>query len=237
MDNQLIKINVNEKQEQTISARELHKFLESGERYSKWFDRMIGYGFVAGRDFNLHENMQVQIEGDRTVERKFQDHALTLDMAKQLCMLARSERGKQARQYFIQVEKDWNSPEKVMARALFIAGERIEHLKEKLQTATAAAAVEKVANDKALALLITAAGQLLRPAPRPRRASEQPRREHERIFKIQTMPREISAAVDQKLAEGVPYQAIAAYINDMGYEISTQSLSRYWRWLKKNGAL
>ena len=56
------------------------------------------------------------------------DHIMKLNMAKELCMLARNDKGKQARQYFLEVEREWNSPEKVMARALLIANNKIETL-------------------------------------------------------------------------------------------------------------
>lgn len=90
---------------------------------------MCEYGFTEGIDFNFLRNEQVQIEGGRTVTRHILDAALTIDMAKEICMIQRSEKGKQARQYFIQLEKDWNSPEKVMARALDIAHRELNTLK------------------------------------------------------------------------------------------------------------
>lgn len=112
----------------TVSARELHDFLEVGARYNDWFPRMCEYGFVQGVDFNLLKNEQVRKEGNREVTRTVEDAQLTIEMAKEICMLQRNEKGKIARQYFIQLEKDWNSPEKVMARALRIAEETIQKL-------------------------------------------------------------------------------------------------------------
>lgn len=112
-----------------VSARELHDFLEVKTAYKDWFPRMCEYGFTEGQDFNPLKNEQVQIEGGRAVTRHILDAALTIDMAKELCMIQRSEKGKQARQYFIQLEKDWNSPEKVMARALDIAHRELNTLK------------------------------------------------------------------------------------------------------------
>ena len=126
--NELLKIEVNRNQEQTVSGRELHMFLGIETRYNDWFNRMLQYGFTEGNDFNLLKKEQVQIEGKREVRREVVDHILTLDMAKELCMLARNEKGKQARHYFLEVEREWNSPEKVMARALVIANNRIETL-------------------------------------------------------------------------------------------------------------
>lgn len=127
--NKLIEIQVNENQEQTISGRELHMFLGVETKYNDWFQRMLQYGFEDGQDFNLLKKEQVQIEGKREVRREIADHIMKLDMAKELCMLTRNEKGKQARTYFIEVERDWNSPGKVMARALLIANKQIDTLK------------------------------------------------------------------------------------------------------------
>lgn len=118
--NELIKVTY-DNDRPVVSARELHDFLEVETPYRIWFPRMQEYGFTEGSDFNPYKNVRVQMEGNRTVNREVDDAALTIDMAKEICMIQRSEKGKQARQYFIQLEKDWNSPEKIMARALDIA--------------------------------------------------------------------------------------------------------------------
>ena len=105
-----------------VSARELHDFLEVETPFNKWFPRMCEYGFTEGQDFWTFLS-------ESTGGRPAQEAALTIDMAKEICMIQRSEKGKQARQYFIQLEKDWNSPEKVMARALDIAHRELNTLK------------------------------------------------------------------------------------------------------------
>ena len=87
---------------------------------------MCEYGFEEGRDFNPVKIDRVQYEGKREVRRIVEDAEITIDMAKEICMLQRSDRGKQARKYFLQLERDWNTPEKVMARALQIAQKTIE---------------------------------------------------------------------------------------------------------------
>lgn len=122
--NELLKIEVNSNQEQTVSGRELHMFLGIGTEYAKWFSRMCEYGFEENKDFIVIVKNDENSKGGRPST----DHILTLDMAKELCMLARNEKGKQARHYFLEVEREWNSPEKVMARALVIANTRIETL-------------------------------------------------------------------------------------------------------------
>lgn len=126
--NELIKVTYSNDRP-VVSARELHEFLEVETPYRIWFPRMQEYGFTEGSDFNPYKNVRVQKEGNRTVNREVDDAALTIDMAKEICMIQRSEKGKQARQYFIQLEKDWNSPEKVMARALDIAHKQLAQLK------------------------------------------------------------------------------------------------------------
>lgn len=130
--NELIKITYSDDQP-AVSARDLHEFLGVGADYRHWFPRMCEYGFTEGQDFNSVKNDRVQIEGDRMVSRTVDDAILTIDMAKELCMLQRNEKGKQARQYFIQLEKDWNSPEKVMARALQIANKKLQVLEAKAE--------------------------------------------------------------------------------------------------------
>ena len=127
--NELINIKTSETGEPSVSGRELHEFLGVTTRYNDWFPRMVEYGFTEGKDFNLLKNEQVRFEGNREVTRELIDHLLTIDMAKEICMIQRTDRGKQARQYFIQVEKDYNSPEKIMARALRIAEKELSTLK------------------------------------------------------------------------------------------------------------
>ena len=120
--NELIKITTNEVGEPTVLGRELHEFLGVKTLYKDWFPRMVEYGFTEGKDFS-------SFLSESTGGRPSTDHLLTIDMAKEICMIQRTEVGKQARQYFIQVEKDYNSPEKIMARALRIAEKELSTLK------------------------------------------------------------------------------------------------------------
>lgn len=130
--NELIKITYNNDRP-AVSARDLHDFLEVKTAYKDWFPRMCEYGFTEGEDFNPLKIERVQNEGERMVARTVDDAVLTIDTAKELCMIQRNEKGKQARQYFLQIEKEWNSPEKVMARALQIAGDKLKKLESKVE--------------------------------------------------------------------------------------------------------
>lgn len=116
-DNNLIqlKIEVNDKQEQTISGRTLHEFLEVKTAYKDWIKRMLIYGFTENIDYIAIAQKRATAQGNMTT---YKDHQMTINMAKEICMLSKTERGKQARQYFIQCEKAWNEPQAVMARAL-----------------------------------------------------------------------------------------------------------------------
>lgn len=123
---------------QTVSARDLYDLLsqEDGvkgtERFSKWFERYSGYGFVQGVDFSTpNKKVRVQIEGTRKVQREVDDIDMSVDMAKQICMLQRTEKGKEIRQYLIDLEKVWNTPEQVFARALKMADQTISSLKDR----------------------------------------------------------------------------------------------------------
>lgn len=98
---ELIRIDENNK----VDGRELHDFLQVGTAYKDWFPRMVEYGFVEGVDFNSLKIEQVRQEGGRQVCREILTHVLTISMAKELCMIQRTERGKQARLYFIECEK------------------------------------------------------------------------------------------------------------------------------------
>ena len=123
--NEIIKVTY-DSDRPTVSARELHEFLEVGTAYKDWFPRMCEYGFSEGVDYCSFLSDRI----DGLPGKPRHDAQLTNDMAKEICMLQRTEKGKQARQYFIQLEKDWNSPEKVMARALQIAEREIKTLTE-----------------------------------------------------------------------------------------------------------
>ncbi|WP_294405737.1 phage antirepressor KilAC domain-containing protein [uncultured Clostridium sp.] len=125
MNNELIKINDNG----LVSARDLHEFLGLSKRFSAWFEtysKNEDYGFTENEDYTSVLSSTVVNNG---AERQLQDYAITIDMAKELSMLSKTEKGKQARKYFIQVEKAWNTPEMIMKRALEIASKQVENLK------------------------------------------------------------------------------------------------------------
>jgi len=112
----LIPINY-ESEKPTVRGRDLHEALKVETRYNDWFSRMCGYGFSEGKDF--YSYLSKSDNGRPSTE-----HAVSIAMAKEVCMLQRSEMGRKFRQYFISVEEAWNSPEKVMERALQIAHQR-----------------------------------------------------------------------------------------------------------------
>ena len=114
--NELIPIQY-ENENPTVSGRELHATLEIETRYNDWFLRMCEYGFQEGKDF-------CSILSKSSGGRPGTDHAVTIPMAKEICMLQRTDKGKQCREYFISCEEAWNSPDKIMERALQIAHRR-----------------------------------------------------------------------------------------------------------------
>lgn len=119
--NEIIKINYGT-EEPTVSARELHEQLNIETPFKKWIDRMIEYGFEIEKDFWTKMS-------ESTGGRPAMEYELSVDMAKQICMIQRTPEGKQCRQYLIDLEKAWNTPEQVMARALKMADQKIESLK------------------------------------------------------------------------------------------------------------
>ncbi|HEL2310496.1 TPA: phage antirepressor KilAC domain-containing protein [Streptococcus suis 11538] len=127
--NEIININLNDNQEPVVSGRQLHEALEVKTPYSMWFDRMVEYGFSENQDFLLNNFVKQTGRGGHNKV----DHIIKLDMAKEIAMIQRTERGKQVRQYFIQVEKDFNSPEKIMARALLLADKKVHQLEAQIE--------------------------------------------------------------------------------------------------------
>lgn len=124
----LIPIDYANPERPTVSGRELHKFLNIETPYAKWFGRMVEYGFTEGEDFVTLVGQKCPTNNPKNPVTERTDHQLTIPMAKELCMLQRNERGKQARKYFIAVEEQWNSPEAVMRRAVLIADKKVKRL-------------------------------------------------------------------------------------------------------------
>lgn len=125
--NELLKVNY-EADRITLSARELHEFLEIKTEFAKWMHRMCEYGFSKDVDYRvIVKNDENPLGG-----RPSTDYEITLDMAKEISMIQRNEKGKEARQYFIEVEKQWNSPEKVIARGLIESQKMIENLNQQV---------------------------------------------------------------------------------------------------------
>lgn len=127
---ELIKIEVKNNQ-QLVSGRELHEFLEIKTPYTQWFERMCEYGFVENTDYIpvSQKSESGGISGVKVV----QDHLMTLNMAKEISMLQRNKKGKQARIYFIKCEEAWNSPEMILARANQIQSRMIEDYAKKIE--------------------------------------------------------------------------------------------------------
>lgn len=110
-----------------VSGRDLHEFLKIGTTYTQWFERMTGYGFSENVDFIV---ITKSVNDDTAFggKRKIINHHIKLDMAKEISMLQRSEKGKQARLYFLEIEKRWNSPEMIIKRAMDLQQQKIERL-------------------------------------------------------------------------------------------------------------
>ncbi|MBC1631909.1 phage antirepressor Ant [Listeria welshimeri] len=122
---ELVATQQNESGDIIVSARELHGFLEVKTKYKDWFPRMIEYGFVENTDFIAIAQKRATAQGNMT---NFVDHHIKLPMAKEISMLQRTEKGKQARRYFLAVEAAWNSPEMIMSRALEIANQQQQQM-------------------------------------------------------------------------------------------------------------
>ena len=134
--NEIIKINYENAERPTVSGRELHEALGIKTAYKDWFPRMCEYGFSEGVDF-------CSFLSESTGGRPSTDHAITIDMAKEICMIQRTEKGKQCRQYFLDLEKAWNTPEMVIGRALQIAKKQIDSLKMENNMLTTTVAVQE----------------------------------------------------------------------------------------------
>ncbi|HEP1546010.1 phage antirepressor family protein [Streptococcus pyogenes] len=127
--NHLINVTLNENQEPVVSARDLHKELKVKTRFSEWVKQNFkileeGYDFTSVVGTTVVNNGAV---------REIQDYALSLDAAKNLAMVSKTDKGKEVRKYFIQVEKDFNSPEKIMARALLMANKKVHKLEAQIE--------------------------------------------------------------------------------------------------------
>ena len=123
----LIPVNYDSEQP-TVSARELHAGLEIGTRFTDWFTRIMRYGFEPNRDYKLVTQKR-ETNNPKNPLTEYTDYQISVDMAKQICMIQRSEKGRLYRQYFLDLEKAWNTPEQVFARALRMADKTIESLK------------------------------------------------------------------------------------------------------------
>lgn len=126
----LIQTRINESNEVVVSGRELHEFLEVKSNYTTWFERMCEYDFQENEDYVLLSNFGKQTGSGG---HNKQDHAIKLDMAKEIAMIQRSDKGKQARKYFLDIERKWNSPEMVMKRALEFANQQVALMEKRME--------------------------------------------------------------------------------------------------------
>lgn len=120
--NELIKINTSNPERPTVSGRDLHEMLEVETPFSKWFPRMCEYGFIEGKDYQTF----LSDRSDGLPGKPRTDAQFTIPMAEEICMLQRTEKGKECRQYFIKIKEAWNTPEMIVARAHQILQARLD---------------------------------------------------------------------------------------------------------------
>lgn len=132
MENKMIAIQVNEQGEQLVSARELHEFLEVVSKFNDWFKRMCDYGFIENKDYIMVTRKKVTNNPKNPVT-EFNDYLMKISMAKEISMLQRNDKGKEAREYFIKCEEAWNSDDIILARAVKIQNKKILDYKEYIQ--------------------------------------------------------------------------------------------------------
>ncbi len=129
---ELIKITTDNDGQQAVSAKELHQFVEMNTRFDIWIKRMLDYGFIENTDYQcLYKNVQMPNGG---VKVAIDDYALSIDCAKEISMLQRNEKGKQARLYFIEAEKKYRNGQtqipQTYAEALRLAATQAEELEQ-----------------------------------------------------------------------------------------------------------
>ena len=132
---ELIKVNYDNADRPTVSGRELWEALEVETPYTQWFKRMSEYGFSENVDYAL-VSQKCETNNPKNPYTTKTDHQLTIPMAKELCMLQRTDKGKQMRQYFIAVEEQWNSPDAIMARALQLSNAKLKEMQITVSTLT-----------------------------------------------------------------------------------------------------
>lgn len=117
--NELIKIELNDNQEQVLRARELHETLGIKKHFSQWWEQQVSHlRLDEGIDF-------LPLKLESTGGRPGQDFHIKLDTAKHLAMISGGEKAHELRRYFIEVEKAWNNPDMVMARGLQLANRKL----------------------------------------------------------------------------------------------------------------
>jgi anti-repressor protein len=146
--NEMIKVEVNQNNEQAVSARELHEKLGIQKRFSTWWADQI-------ERLNLKENYDYCTSRYTNANNQdFEDFIVSLDIAKHICMISGGEKAYSIREYFIQVERAWNSPEQVMARALQYANKRIEGYLQTIQELAPAAEFGNAVSNNAGGILV-----------------------------------------------------------------------------------
>ncbi len=158
--NELITTTQNEQGDIILSGRELHEFLEVKTPYTQWFDRMKGYGFEENIDYIL-VSQKSETNNPKNPFTTMQDHHIKLDMAKEIAMIQRSDKGKEARQYFLKVEKMWNSPEMIIKRAMDLQQKKILELETKIQSDLPYTSFGKIVSNSTGAISIGAFAKIL----------------------------------------------------------------------------